>query len=63
MGLPVQDPQQELKFDDNFKQRYSGDTFNYEGVDMVGHTPEGSGEYIDYKEQKEQNAKRKKNND
>lgn len=59
MGLPVQEPQKEHKFDENFKGRYNGDTFNYEGNDVVGHTQDGSGEYVDYKEQdvkvKEQN--------
>ncbi|WP_240572714.1 hypothetical protein [Aestuariibaculum lutulentum] len=51
-GLPVQEPKQEREFDENFKERYSDDTFNYEGIDIVGHTQEGSGEYVDYKEQK-----------
>ncbi|MBD0836953.1 hypothetical protein ICJ84_16065 [Aestuariibaculum suncheonense] len=50
--LPLQEPQQERQFDENFKDRYYSDTFNYEGIDMIGHTPEGSGEYVDYKEQK-----------
>ncbi|WP_298534508.1 hypothetical protein [uncultured Algibacter sp.] len=46
-------------FDDDFKERYSSDKFNYEGEDYVGHTPPGSGNYEDFKnakpKQKEQN--------
>ncbi|NJX16449.1 hypothetical protein [Tamlana crocina] len=42
-------PQNIRQFDDDFKERYSGNKYNYEGHDIVGETPMGSGNYEDYK--------------
>src|SRR5690606_30885590 len=42
-------PQHIRQFDDDFKERYSGNKYNYEGHDIVGETPTGSGHYEDYK--------------
>ena len=39
----------EREFDDDFKERYSGRKYDYEGKDVVGYTRGGSGEYSDYK--------------
>jgi hypothetical protein len=47
MGL--QTPEVHRSFDSDFKSRYSSDTYNYEGQAIIGHTPEGSGDYEDYK--------------
>ncbi|UKM66101.2 hypothetical protein GSB9_02674 [Flavobacteriaceae bacterium GSB9] len=45
----TQQPQNPRQFDSDFKERYSGNKYNYEGVDIVSKTPSGSGEYEDYK--------------
>lgn len=55
----VQEPEQIRQFDEDFKNRYSGNKYNYEGKKIVTKTPMGSGNYEDYKngkpEQKEKN--------
>ena len=45
----TQHPEFIRQFDDNFKDRYSGNKYNYEGKKIVSKTPTGSGEYEDYK--------------
>lgn len=47
---------QERVFDANFKERYEGRKFNYEGKKTVGTSTGGSGNYTDFKE-KEKNPK------
>ncbi len=44
-----QEPQQTRQFDKNFKERYTGDKYNYEGKKIITETPSGSGKYEDYK--------------
>ncbi len=44
------DPETNRVFDSNFKDRYSGDKFNYEGEKIVTRTPRGSGDYKEYDE-------------
>lgn len=56
----LQHPEKTREFDSNFKERYSGNTYNYEGQDITGHTPSGSGEYEDYK--KNEKLKKYENN-
>ena len=41
---------QERLFEPNFKERYSGRKFNYEGKKTVGTSEGGSGNYTDFKE-------------
>lgn len=48
----IQQPEQIRQFDNNFKERYSGRKYNYEGKKVVNETPFGSGEYEDYKKGK-----------
>ncbi|AUP78139.1 hypothetical protein [Flavivirga eckloniae] len=48
----VQQPEFIRQFDDDFKDRYSGNKFNYEGKKIVTETPNGSGKYEDYKNKK-----------
>ena len=43
-----QEPEQIREFDSNFKERYSGRKYNYEGRKVVKETPHGSGNYEDY---------------
>lgn len=45
----IQEPEYIRTFDDDFKSRYSGRKFNYEGQEVVNRTPSGSGNYEDYK--------------
>ena len=42
-------------FEPNFKERYSGSKYNYEGEKIVTKTPSGSGNYEDYKDEKSNN--------
>ncbi len=42
-------PEQIRQFDADFKSRYSGNKYNYEGEKIVTKTPSGSGNYEDYK--------------
>ncbi|MDO5981714.1 hypothetical protein [Flavivirga spongiicola] len=55
----LQEPEQIRVFDEDFKERYSSDKYNYEGKKIVTETPMGSGKYEDYKSgklrQKEKN--------
>lgn len=48
----AQEPEQIRQFDDDFKDRYSGNKYNYEGKKIVTETPTGSGKYEDYKNEK-----------
>ncbi|MBU3822851.1 hypothetical protein KO566_12330 [Flavobacteriaceae bacterium XHP0103] len=43
-----QEPNNNRTFDNNFKERYSGNKYNYEGVDIVTESPKDSGDYKDY---------------
>ncbi|MGB5418843.1 hypothetical protein, partial [Algibacter sp.] len=55
----MQTPENIRKFDDDFKDRYDSNKYNYEGTDVVTQTKTGSGKYEDYKKgnvkQKERN--------
>jgi len=42
------DLQQKRKFDENFKERYSGKKYDYEGRKIINKTPKGSGDFEDY---------------
>ncbi len=44
----VQDPKSIRQFDNNFKDRYSGSTYNYQGKKEKKTTTESSGNYSDY---------------
>ncbi len=44
-----QQPEQIRQFDDNFKDQYSGSTYNYEGREIITETQSSSGHYEDYK--------------
>lgn len=56
----AQEPEQIRQFDEDFKDRYSGNKYNYEGKKIVTKTPAGSGNYEDYKNKK---PKQKEKND
>ncbi len=58
----VQEPEQIREFDEGFKRRYSGSKYNYEGKKVVTKTPQGSGNYEDYKSGKPK-LKEKNNQD
>ena len=47
-----QEPEVYRVFDSNFKERYSGDKYNYEGKKVVKKTRMGSGQYEDYEKGK-----------
>jgi len=47
-----QEPQKTRQFDDDFKDQYSSNKYNYEGKKIVTETPSGSGKYEDYKNKK-----------
>ncbi|GGD27722.1 hypothetical protein [Hyunsoonleella pacifica] len=53
--IPVQEPEVYRTFDDDFKERYSSDKYNYEGTKIVNRTKPGSGQYEDYKKEKIKN--------
>ncbi len=55
-------PEQIRAFDENFKSRYSSNKYNYEGKKVVSKTPSGSGDYADYKGDKEKLKQKEKNN-
>ncbi len=55
----VQTPDSQRTFDNDFKDRYRSDKYNYEGTKIVSETPSGSGNYEDYKNEE---AKRKEQN-
>jgi hypothetical protein len=48
----LQEPQQTKTFDTNFKDRYTGNKYNYEGKKIVTTSQTGSGKYEDYKKGK-----------
>ncbi|WP_169669626.1 hypothetical protein [Flavivirga algicola] len=58
----LQEPEQIREFDENFKNRYSSSKYNYEGKKIVTKTPQGSGNYEDYKNGKPK-LKEKNNRD
>lgn len=45
----LQTPENIRAFDDDFKDRYNSDKYNYEGTEIVTSTTPGSGNYEDYK--------------
>ncbi|MFI1745694.1 hypothetical protein [Thalassobellus sediminis] len=47
-----QEPKQIRHFDEDFKDHYSSNKYNYEGKKVVNETPSGSGKYEDYKNKK-----------
>ncbi|MFS4482809.1 hypothetical protein ACKGJY_07310 [Hyunsoonleella sp. 2307UL5-6] len=57
---PTQQPEVNRVFDANFKDRYSSDTYNYEGKKVVKTSRMGSGDYKDYSDEK---IKTKEQND
>ena len=44
----AQNPIYERKFEPDFKQRYSGNKFDYEGKEVVGYSKPGSGNFEEY---------------
>lgn len=60
---PVQSPEANRVFDSDFKERYSGDKYNYEGKKVVGRTRMGSGEYEDYDKEKVKNREQDNSED
>ena len=56
----LQTPENIRTFDDDFKDRYNSNKYNYEGIEIVTETPTGSGKYEDYKKEE---IKRKEQND
>ena len=58
-----QDPQQSVEFEDDFKDAYSSDKYDYEGKKIVGETPNRTGDYADYKNGKDKPRKKKERND
>ncbi|MBC3757613.1 hypothetical protein H7U19_04315 [Hyunsoonleella sp. SJ7] len=59
---PTQEPEVHRVFDSDFKEKYSGEKFNYEGKKVVNRTPDGSGNYKDY-ENSEVKVKERDNED
>lgn len=57
---PLQTPNSIRTFDDDFKDRYDGNKYNYEGTDILTKTQPGSGNYEDYK--KEELKHKERNN-
>ncbi len=49
---PIQEPEVYRLFDSDFKERYSSDTYNYEGKNVVEKSKMGSGAYEDYDNKK-----------
>ncbi|PKQ45290.1 hypothetical protein CSW08_08730 [Confluentibacter flavum] len=47
--MTFQEPNTSRTFDADFKDRYSGNKYNYEGKKIISKTPSGSGNYEDYK--------------
>ncbi|MGC6431354.1 MAG: hypothetical protein ACON5F_09970 [Jejuia sp.] len=50
--VSAQEPEVYRVFASNFKERYAGDKYNYEGRDIVRNSRMGSGEYEDYDKEK-----------
>lgn len=60
-GLVIlQTPDNIRTFDDDFRDRYDGNKYNYEGTEIVTKTQPGSGNYEDYK--KEELKRKERNN-
>lgn len=55
-------PKQKNQFDTDFKERYSGKKYDYEGREIVGQNPSGKGKIADYKNEKVR-TKEKNNED
>ena len=53
---------QEKLFDKNFKEKYSGRKFNYDGRKTVGTTTSGSGDYTDFKNDEKNPSIEEENN-
>tara|TARA_R110002049_G_scaffold309272_1_gene519815 strand:+ start:13771 stop:14499 length:729 start_codon:yes stop_codon:yes gene_type:complete len=65
LALPLsipQHPKHQNQFDNDFKERYSSRKYNYEGREIIGHTPSGHGKIADYKNEKAR-SKEKNNED
>lgn len=54
----AQEPETYRLFDSDFKERYSGDKYNYEGKKVVKKTRMGSGQYEDYEKGKTRTQER-----
>lgn len=52
--MAFQEPNSSRTFDADFKERYSGNKYDYEGKKIITNTPAGSGKYEDYKNKKPQ---------
>ena len=52
MGMAYQEPNIHRKFDDNFKDRYSSNKYNYEGKKVVNKLPIATGDYEDFNTKK-----------
>lgn len=48
----AQSPEQDISFDEDFKSRYDGYKYNYEGKKVIGETPIGDGEIEDFNNDK-----------
>ncbi|MCF7561273.1 hypothetical protein L3X39_11550 [Sabulilitoribacter multivorans] len=58
-----QEPQQIRQFENDFKERYSGEKYNYEGDAIVTNTPSGSGKYEAYKTAEDRRKERNNQDD
>ena len=56
----LQTPENIRAFDDDFKDRYNSNKYNYQGTEIVTKTPSGSGNYEDYK--KAEDLRKERNN-
>lgn len=56
----LQTPKKTRTFDDDFKDRYNSNKYNYEGIDIVTESESGSGKYEDYK--KAEDLRKERNN-
>lgn len=54
----LQEPEQIRQFDEDFKERYTSNKYNYEGKKIVTKTQTGSGNYEDYKKAKDRRKER-----
>ena len=59
--IQLQQPEHQIKFDENFKERYNGNSFNYEGKEIVTKTPTVDGNYSDYKKDENITVKEQNN--
>lgn len=61
---PIANTQEQLtenNFDPDFKKRYDGKKYDYEGKDVVGRSQGGSGQYEEFKKQKDPEIKEENN--